>query len=86
MPPSSPTHPRAPLKMTILIDSFRPNYDLSAVGMRWIKSRCNWGIGLKLCWRSWRRTELCIFFNMCVCRCRCIHVCVSGSLVLQPLP
>lgn len=48
--------------MTILIDSFRPNYDLSAVGMRWMKSRCNWGIGLKPCWRSWRRTELCFFF------------------------
>lgn len=39
----SSSHPRAPFKMTIVIDSLRPNYDLSAVGMRWMKSRCNWG-------------------------------------------
>lgn len=55
--------------MTILIDCFRPNYDLSAVGMWRMKSRCNWGIGLKPCWRSCKRTEMCVcvFFSPRLC-------------------
>lgn len=67
----SPPYPRAPLKMTILIDSFRPNYDLSAVGMRWMKSWCNWRIGLKPCRRSWRRSGLWFF--------HCVYVCFVGA-------
>lgn len=87
-PPSDPsTHPRALFKMTILIDSLRPNYDLSAVGMRWMKSRCNWGIGLRPCWRSWRRTELCGFsfppHTLCMCACVCVFLCILWEL--QPL-
>lgn len=74
-----PPHLRGPLKMTILIDSFRPNYDLSAAGMRWMKSWCNWGIGLKPCWRSWRRTELGVFFSPCMCVCVFVSVCFLGA-------
>lgn len=73
-----PHPPKALLKMTILIDSFRPNYDLSAVGMRWMKSWCNWGIGLKPCWRSWRRPDLCVF-TVYVCMRVYLCVCSLGA-------
>lgn len=66
-----PPHLRAPLKMTILIDSFRPNYDLSAAGMRWMKSWCNCGIGHMPCWRSWGKNELCFLHLVCMCECVC---------------
>lgn len=90
-PPSSTTtttsdsssHPRALFKMTILIDSLRPNYDLSAVGMRWMKSRCNsGGIGLRPCWRSRRRTEWCgfSFRTHAHTQVTCVCICLVGLL------